>query len=371
MIPVFLRKKTVEFQKTPSEAEILDQVRSGGVTLPPFQIEVSETARTEKGPQVDAIVLLRWGKRNYRFVAECERHWTPKALAQVADQVRRYARPPELYPLVIVPYLPEPMLRELEDQGVSGIDLCGNGVVAIPDEVLVYRAGKPNRFRWETEIKNVFRGTSSLVPRAFLVRGEYASVQEARREVLERGGHLVLGTVSKVCKALEALLLIERRREKGSAARELRLLQPEKLLDFLASNYVPPATGGTLRGKSRLSPDELRDAFGRAKAKVVRTGFGSVGSYAVMAREAMQYFYTTDLVSARRALGGAFEPTDRFANVTLTETKDETVYFDARPGLVASPVQTYLELVTGDKRSQETAEQLRRVILQPLTSLES
>ena len=51
---------------------------------------------------------------------------------------------------------------------------------------------------------------------------------------------------------------------------------------------------------------------------------------------------------------------------TFTETKDNTVYFDRRPGLVASPVQTYLELVTGDKRSQETAEQLRRPILRPL-----
>jgi hypothetical protein len=357
----------MEFQKTPSEAAILDRLRSGEVELPPFQIEVGETdARTDNG-RIDAIVLLRWGKRSYRFAAEFDRLWTPKALSQIAAQARRYARPPELNPLVVVPYLPEPRLRELQEQGVSGIDLCGNGVVSIPDEVLVYRTGKPNRFRWEAEIKNVFRGTSSLVPRVFLVKGEYPSVQDARREVLERGGNLVLGTVSKVCKALESLLLIDRRREKGSTARELRLIQPDKLLDLLATNYVPPVTSGTLRGKTKLTPEEFRSAFERAKAKVVQTGFGSVGSYAVMAKEPMGYFYTTDLASVRRALGDAFEPTDRFANVTLTETKDETVYFDKRPGLVASPVQTYLELVTGDKRSQETAEQVRRAILLPLT----
>jgi hypothetical protein len=132
----------------------------------------------------------------------------------------------------------------------SGNDLCGNGVVTVPDEVLVYRTGQPNRFRWEAEIKNVFRGTSSLVPRVFLVKGDYASVQEARGEILERGGNLVLGTVSKVCKTLDALLLIKRWREKGSAAQELRLIQPDKLLDLLAANYVPPASGGTLSGKS-------------------------------------------------------------------------------------------------------------------------
>ncbi len=33
---------------------------------------------------------------------------------------------------------------------------------------------------------------------------------------------------------------------------------------------------------------------------------------------------------------------------------------------MASPVQTYLELATGDKRSKETASQVRRAILEPL-----
>ena len=86
---------------------------------------------------------------------------------------------------------------------------------------------------------------------------------------------------------------------------------------------------------------------------MVQTGFGSVGSYAVMAKEPMQYFYTTDAAATRRTLAEAFEETDRFANVTFMETKDDTVYFDRRTGLVASPVQTYLELVTGDKRRKK------------------
>jgi hypothetical protein len=39
------------------------------------------------------------------------------------------------------------------------------------------------------------------------------------------------------------------------------------------------------------------------------------------------------------------------------------VYFDRRPGLVASPIQAYLELARGDKREKKTADQVRRVIL--------
>ena len=57
---------------------------------------------------------------------------------------------------------------------------------------------------------------------------------------------------------------------------------------------------------------------------------------------------------------------DRFPNLELLETEDETVYFDARQEEYfwwASPVQVYLELMAGDKRDQETAEQLKPLIL--------
>ena len=261
-------------------------------------------------------------------------------------------------------------MNELQAAGVSGIDLCGNGVVVVPNELLVYRTGMPNQFRSEASIKNVFRGASSLVARVFLLVPDYASVQEVRREVERRGGKPALGTVSKVCKSLESALVIENKPSRGTAARRLRLLQPDKLLDLLAANYVPPEVTGTACGKAKLSPELFRRAVDAAagRVKMIQTGFGSVGDYAVMAREPMQYFYCTDLGATVRALGGAFEPTDRFANVTLSETRDDAVYFDGRPGLLASPVQAYLELATGDKRSQETAEQLRRAILTPLSA---
>ena len=68
--------------------------------------------------------------------------------------------------------------------------------------------------------------------------------------------------------------------------------------------------------------------------------------------------------------GGAARPdleeTSRFPNVELLETDEDFVYFDMRDNLAASPVQTYLELARGDKREQETAEQVRKAILQPL-----
>ncbi len=360
----------MEIRKTPSEEEIVSLLIRGEICFPPFELEVEQTEASARRSQADAVLRFRWRNRQYRFVAECNRLWTPKALSQLVDQVRRYARPPEYYPLVVTPYLPDARLAELEAEGVSGIDLCGNGVVVIPNELLVYRTGKPNRFRAEAEIKNVFRGSSSLVARVFLLVPKFGSVREAEREIESRGGGVVLATVSKVYKTLEGLLVIENTRVKGTAARQLKLLQPEKLLDLLAENYVAPQVTRTLQGKTRLAPDEFRAALSRVgeEVRLVQTGFGSVGSYAVMAKEPMQYFYCSNLDATHDALGDAFEPTDRFANVSLGECKDDTVYFDRRAGLVASPVQTYLELVTGDKRSQETAEQVRRTVLTPLVA---
>jgi len=62
-------------------------------------------------------------------------------------------------------------------------------------------------------------------------------------------------------------------------------------------------------------------------------------------------------------------PERHFPDLELLQTDDIRVYFDARTqdgNFVASPVQTWLELVTGDKRSQEVAEQLQVCLLREL-----
>ncbi len=357
------------FEKTPSEMDLLGLLRQEKIGLRPLTLTVEEIEPPRENKRPDAFVRAEWDGTPYRFVVEVRRLWTPKALVEAIDAVRRYARPPEFYPLVVVPYLPETRLDELEAAGVSGIDLCGNGVVVVPGRVLIYRTGRPNRFRSEDKIKNVFRGGSSLVARAFLLKPEYESVREAERFIRTRGGAVTLPTVSKVSKSLESMLVIDRTRGEGGAARRLRLLQPDKLLDLLEANYVPPTVTRTIRGKAKFGVRALRERLASRDAKgarVVQTGFGSAQDYAVLAAEPMVPFYTSSIEETLASLGDAFEATDRFANVAFSETMDDTVYFDSRDGIVASPLQAYLELATGDKRSKETASQVRRAILEPL-----
>jgi len=210
-----------------------------------------------------------------------------------------------------------------------------------------------------------------VVARAFLAVPEFVSVSEALEAINRRGARVSLATVSKVCARLDEDLVIERKRDKARGGVRLRLLQPDKLLDLLATNYAGPDVTGSLTGKTPLSPEELRNELKRWQEANRRARGGDRGRVRHGIRRhgpraGAAVLYCSDLAGLRSFLGERLRETERFPNVTLLETRDDFVYFDARPGLVASPVQTYLELSAGDKRDRETAEQVRRAVLAPL-----
>ena len=344
----------------PTESEILAMLRLGQLRFDPYSITVSPADAVS----ADAILRLAWEDKAFSFVVECKRVLTARSLDDAIQQSRRCAATNKGMPLVVTSFLGRDAISKLEAEKVSGIDLCGNGVVVVPGKWLVVRTGEPNRFRSESAIKNVYRRTSSLVARLFLTCPEFSSVQDARDELARRGGPVTLATVSKVCKALADDLVVEKTRE---GATRLKLIQPEKLLDLLADNFIPPPVSARLTGKFRGENAELSSMLTRWEAetggRVVLTGPSSVGGYAVMAREDAQSFYCSRIDSLVKFLDERFQRTDRFATMTLVETRDDTVYFDRRESFLASPVQTFLELRAGDKRDQETADQVRRFVL--------
>lgn len=345
----------------PTEKEFVARLRRGDVNFPPLRLRWE----APKVREIDALVRVSWRKNSYTFAAEYRRPFNPRAIEAAAEQARRYASTSRLLPLVVVPFLDERSLDELEARSVSGIDLCGNGLVIVPGELYVRRTGQPNPFRMEGMIKNVYRRSSSVVARLFLARPEFDSVRDALAELRRRGGLVTLPTVSKVCRRLEEDLIIDRKRE---GMTRLRLIQPDKLLDRLAENYSPPDVKARLTGKLRgIEPPEfqaqLREWAQGTGNRVTRTGASSVGAYAAMARGGTEEYYCTDAAGAATALGDRFQPAERFATIALLETPDEEVYFDRRDDLTASPVQTFLELSSGDKRDRETADRVRQVIL--------
>jgi hypothetical protein len=347
-----------------TERDILEAIQRGEVNLPPLTIELAA-----KGPsrgsnarpmRADAFVDIRWNDRVFPFVAEIKSDATPKAFRTAIYQARSLAADFGRRPLVISPYLSPRQLAELEASEVSGFDLCGNGVVIVPPEMLVLRTGNPNQYPARRNIRNVYQGTSSFVPRVFLLRPEYESVQEVREEINRRGGRITLSTVSKVLKVLDEDIIIRRKQ------RTSLLLQPDELLERLATNFRPPAVSTRKRYRWKNSaPTDWPSAL-------VRTGAASIDRYGVMPREKTLQCYCISIAQTEGSMSRWLEESSRFPDLELIETRDPTVYFDARDDdnvPAASPVQCWLELQAGDKRQQDAARAVKDRILAALSAM--
>ena len=173
-----------------------------------------------------------------------------------------------------------------------------------------------------------------------------------------------LSTVSKSLKTLEEDLIVER---KGI----IRLLQPDKLLEKLSENYAPPNIKERVHLRVSEESGTIQELLLKQSQELslplVATGTSSVAQYAVMQREDVLSVYCPRLEMLLERLSGS--QSDRFPNLELIETDNEAVYFDARKDgnfWWASPVQVYLELMAGDKRDQETAEQVKSFLLKDL-----
>jgi hypothetical protein len=85
-----------------------------------------------------------------------------------------------------------------------------------------------------------------------------------------------------------------------------------------------------------------------------------------MQREDKLIIYCPRIDALLEQLAPTSSATDRFPNLEIFDTQESPIYFDAKDEdgfFWASPVQTYLELMAGDKRDQETADQVRSFLL--------
>jgi hypothetical protein len=343
-----------------SEGDILSRLRAGHVAVPPLVLTWTAAGRTHG---CDAIAKVAWASESFRFLAEIKARSTPKVFAAAIAHARAMSRKTRDNPMVVLPYLAPEKLEQLEREQVSGIDLCGNALVVVPGKLFVLRTGNENKFKESFPIRDVYRGTTSLVARAMLLRSTASSLVDLDRFIQSRGGAVTLTTISKALRRMEDDVLIER---KGGWA---RLLQPEALLDKLAAAFRPPRVRSRFVGSTGLDREAVGRCIADAKLSAVLSGQSSTDRYAVMGREDRISIYCRSIALAQNAFGSALKAGDRFANIELIETDDPGPYFDLRwSGAVpfASPIQTFLELAAGDKREQETAEQVRRLILSEL-----
>lgn len=133
-----------------TERDILDALANGQLNLTPVQLRVIDRERPLGGEgiqgRIDAVVQAKWGRRTWKFAAEVKRLSTPKVLQDALGFLRSAAERSGLNPLLVVPYLSPQNIEMLEGLQVSGIDLCGNGILIVPRKLLIVRTGNSNRF---------------------------------------------------------------------------------------------------------------------------------------------------------------------------------------------------------------------------------
>lgn len=337
-----------------SEKIMLRQLGERQVDLSPFVL-----SSVQLEPRV--MIQLEWGRKPFYFVVESKTRFDSLQIVEVAiEQVLQYAKRTGNYPMIYLPYLSKKAVGMLEEAEVSGFDLCGNLFVIIPGKVYIERTGKPNLFPSSTPIKNIYKKNSSLVPRLFLLQPSFESITAIVDELKRRNGNLTQATVSKVCRQLEEDIILEK--SNSQKQKKTYLIQPETLLENLSQQYVRPTVTRQLTAKSRIPPKDLSERliqWSRTTGEnIVMTGTASCTVYTIMAREETTGFYCSHAGRLLSDMNDVLEETKRFADIELIETNDQYVYFDQRDNLYASPIQSYLELMQGDKRDRQAAEMI-------------
>ena len=132
---------------------MIDLLRSGKVELPPVFFRVLNDTPETANIGFDALVEASWRGIKAKFVVECKSLSTPKAFRNGLNLLKTETLPKGYCPFLFLPFLSEQQLQELEQEQISGIDLCGNGVVIVPGKFAVFRSGGKNRFSSSAPIK--------------------------------------------------------------------------------------------------------------------------------------------------------------------------------------------------------------------------
>ena len=346
-----------------TEKELSERLRSGQLPYFPARLRLCESLPTTE--RAGTMLEATWQGHSARFAFDYKTRSAPTYLEAAMIQAQKYAREMGLLPLVILPYLSETSLQRLEEAGVSGIDLNGNGILLAPDLAL-WRSGQGNRFKESQPIRNIFRGTSSLLCRSFLLCPTFPTLTElqifTRTRFLEHSGivseHLTKGTVSKVVRSLEEENIIVRGQD------GVKLASAHRLLDRLRGSYSR-SSGKRIEGTTSLSSAAIWERLRASEGRYIATGDGSAGRYGLLSGSQKLALYVENIEQVSSRLD--ITPSRMFPNITLIEEDSDVVYFDARldgSSLWASPIQTWLELSVSGPREQEAARTLEVLFLE-------
>ena len=357
------------------EKEIIERLRAAGAQYAPLRIvSITEENGREDDLRADAVVEFEVADGpSFRALAEVVSVATPKSIrrrcAQI-DDLRQRNADPTLVPLIVAPYVPVKQAATLARAGVSWLDLSGNMIIRVSDQVYIERTGRPNQFPDTAPIKKIFQGTASLVARVLLLKpAGFSSLSQIVDFIEQRGGTITLSTISKVLRSLEEDMLILK------SNRSISVIDPGQLLDRLAEGYAASRSRSTETAQSFAVEDVdkvLRELYSMLGPTYIFSGFyaAQVKGLAVSAEITMR---VSDMVRFREAvesLGSNIRPDEEFGNLIATRMRSRLPWFNAETvsGVrIVDDLQLYLEMTLATPRGPKVAEALGRRILRENT----
>lgn len=200
-----------------------------------------------------------------------------------------------------------------------------------------------------------------MAARMLLMRPKWETLT-AMTEAIQAAGEML--SLPQASKAVHAL--VEERIVSKSAGK-ISLREPSRLLDKLGRNWSKPLI---LRSQTlRLPPetDIVKALSANPNLRWAVTGESSVTRYATFSQGGPRRIVVSNLPEAMALIGGEIENVPSFATDELIETHEAGFYFanevDQKGVRWASPLQTWLELQSGDARQRDAAQGLRGQIL--------
>lgn len=185
-----------------------------------------------------ATLDLRFGGREFRYIAEAKRGLRPATLGAVIHQLRARGG----NPLLVTDHVTPPLADALRAQGIEFIDTAGNAFLNQPPLLVFVKGQRPPEEGPTPERGRAFQATGLQVLFALLARPEL--VARPYREIAGAAG-VAHGTVGWVMAELPGLAYV------AKVGGRRRLINGERLLDRWTEAYARTLRPKLLLGRYR------------------------------------------------------------------------------------------------------------------------
>ena len=343
----------MKFTGTNIEKEAEQVIRTILEKIPDLKdLRVKQQARL-KGMLADLQITFRKQDVRQTLLVEVKSSGQPRFAQDAVNRLLALkSQRPAAYGVFIAPYISGTTAEICKNNGFGYADLAGNCWLNF-DSVFIERKGNPNRFSEKRELKSLFKPKAERILRVLLC--------EPRRlwltEELAKTANVSLGQVSNVRK-----LLLEREWI-ADKKRGIELVQSSQLLAAWTGNYQPDRNIRSdfyLMGSAGEIELLITNICKQTQTRYAFTGFSGAARYAPFTTYRTVTVYMDPPPSKERDVL-PFKPVTSGANIRILSPYDEGIFYGIQyiqGGMVASPVQCYLDLKDEKARGEEAAEAL-------------